>query len=179
MAFTVTLYTCSADRRVVDKSSYLTPINNGTNVVCRPTDGVDMLAPTFILDYKENYLLANYLYCSTFGGRYYYVEDREIEIGKKIVLHCKVDPLYTWKNGFINCNGTITRSESIGGPTYVPDSKFPVDPNRKEFLVLQKPFYTMPAPGPNVPPEKIFYVRLKVGSALKPWPSQNNGGGNE
>ena len=171
MAFTVTLYTCSADRRVVDKSSYLTPINNGTNVVCRPTDGVDMLAPTFILDYKENYLLANYLYCSTFGGRYYYVEDREIEIGKKIVLHCKVDPLYTWKNEFINCNGTITRSESIGGPTYVPDSKFPVDPNRREQLLVQTPFNPAAYYGEGNT-NRMYYVRMKGDSSQSViWPT--------
>lgn len=171
MAFTVTLYTCSADRRVVDKSSYLTPISNGTNVVCRPTDGVDMLAPTFILDYKESYLTANYLYCSTFGGRYYYVEDREIEIGKKIVLHCKVDPLYTWKNGFINCNGTITRSESIGGPTYVPDSKFPVDPNRKEQLLMQKGFNQLAFHGEGNT-NRLFYVRMKGDSSQSViWPT--------
>lgn len=130
-----------------------------------------MLAPTFILDYKENYLLANYLYCSTFGGRYYYVEDREIEIGKKIVLHCKVDPLYTWKNGFINCNGTITRSESIGGPTYVPDSKFPVDPNRKEQLLMQREFNpaAFHAEGNT---NRIFYVRMKGDKAMSViWPT--------
>ena len=130
-----------------------------------------MLAPTFILDYKEDFLLANYLYCSTFGGRYYYVEDREIEIGKKIVLHCKVDPLYTWKNGFINCSGTITRSESIGGPTYVPDSKFPVDPNRKEQLLMQREFNpaAFDAEGNT---NRIFYVRMKGDSSQSViWPT--------
>lgn len=134
-----------------------------------------MLAPTFILDYKEDYLTANYLYCSTFGGRYYYVEDREIEIGKKIVLHCKVDPLMSWKTNLLQCKGTITRSESIGGPTYVPDSKFPVDPNRKETLTTGKAFRV-----PLIPAlQKLYYVRLKHGASITPWPSQNNGGGNE
>ena len=167
MAFTVTLYTCSADRRVVDKTSYLTAVANGTNILCRPTDGVDMLAPTFILDYKESYLTANYLYCSTFGGRYYYVEDREIEIGKKIVLHCKVDPLMSWKTDLLECKGTITRSESIGGPTYVPDSKLPIDPNRKEALTTGKAFRA-----PLIPAlQKLYYVRLKHGANIIPWPS--------
>lgn len=135
-----------------------------------------MLAPTFILDYKEDYLTANYLYCPVFGGRYYYIEDREIEIGKKIVLHCKVDPLMSWKTDLLQCKGTITRSESIGGPTYVPDSKFPVDPNRREILLQDLDFLNLPiAPGF----EKNIYVRIKHGAYVIPWPSQNNGGGNE
>ena len=133
-----------------------------------------MLAPTFILDYKESFLTANYLFCPIFGERYYYIEDREIEIGKKIVLHCKVDPLMSWKTGLLQCKGTITRSESIGGPTYVPDSKFPIDPNRREILLQNLDFLdTSSAPGF----EKTVYVRIKHGSAIWPWPQQSNGGG--
>lgn len=152
MAFTVTLYTNSADKRVVDKTGNLTAITGGSNVSCSPTEAVDMLRPTFVINYNANFLTANYLYCSVFG-RYYYINDREIEIGKKIILHCEVDPLMSWKGSIKECVGCITRSESVGGPTFVPDNQLPVDPNRKEIKSQVSPFdYS----GGN----KYYYVKI-------------------
>lgn len=174
MAFTVTLYTNSADRRVVDKTGNLTAITGGSNVSCSPTEAVDMLRPTFVINYNANFLTANYLYCSVFD-RYYYINEREIEIGKKIILHCEVDPLMSWKGSIKECVGCITRSESVGGPTFVPDNQLPVNPKEKDLMVVRKDFdvYTHPEPLKRRYFVVLQYSGFRSSAHVEP---ENNGG---
>lgn len=129
----VTFFTNSADTKVVDKGPYL--VSDGTLVSASlaPTEGVTVENPTFIVDYNPLYIDYNYLFCDTFK-RYYYITDKIVEPGKKIELICSVDPLMSFRRQFLNSTACITRSESIGAPTEIPDDRLPIDPNKKEFL---------------------------------------------
>lgn len=150
----VTFYTNSADSKVVDKSSYL--VSNGTLVsaALAPTDGVTVENPTFIVNYDPAYIDYNYLFCDTFK-RYYYITDKVVEPGKKIELICNVDPLMSFKNQFLNSTACVTRSESVGGPTMVPDDRLPINPNKKEFLSAISRFTE------DSSKYKYYYVSLK------------------
>lgn len=131
MAFDIYLYTYTGDPKQVFKTP--TQIGN-TAISCRPTEDCDVLNPTFILDYKEEYLAANYCYCSLFNKRYYFINDMSVDIGKKIILHCSVDVLNTYSVGIEEGYGCITRASELEGHpwgiTYVGDSKFPMTNRR-------------------------------------------------
>ena len=127
---TIDLYSTSSDERRAVKD--LTLI--AENVPIKPTDTIDMLQPNFIISYNAAYLGANYLYCPDFS-RYYFVGDLQVEIGKRIIFPCKVDALSSWITQLRSCPCTVTRSEMVG-ITAVPDAQLPVDPNRREYKVM-------------------------------------------
>lgn len=128
MGFTATLYNTSDDPKVVNKT-----LTGGTAVTCAPYEGCSTLAPRLILDYNSSVFNSNYLYISDFGGRYYYITNVDVTPAQKMIISAKVDPLKTYADSIKNCIACVTRSESIGKPTYVVDNKLPVDPNRKEL----------------------------------------------
>lgn len=134
MAFYVKLYKNSADPKRVDKTDYLTPVSSGDGIICQPTENCDILNPTFILDYSESYIGANYCYCALFGGRYYFINDMSIDIGKKIVIKCSVDVLHTYRNDIEGAWGCIVRAETIEGNVWgvgpIADEKLPVNSRR-------------------------------------------------
>ena len=90
------------------------------------------MAPTIIIDYNETYIAANYMYVAAFG-KYYFCKPPKIQTGKRIIFECVEDFLMTYKDELLNVPCTITRSESIGKPTSVPDPELPIDPNRFEL----------------------------------------------
>lgn len=121
---TVTIYSTSDDNRVVNKS--LTSIIQGLRVY--PTGEVSLHDPVFVIDYNAAVLSGNYLYCDTLS-RYYYIRDIDIDTAQRMRLHCTIDPLYTYRQYIPELTATIVRSESIGAPTYIPDSQLPINPN--------------------------------------------------
>ena len=131
MAFSVIFSTNTADPKVVDKGPYLISDGSLVSATLSPTAQVTLENPTFVVDYNPVYLNYNYLACQLFN-RYYYIVDKIIEPGKKIELVCEVDPLMSFKGEFLNCIGCVTRSESVGKPTYVVDNRLPVDTSQKE-----------------------------------------------
>lgn len=131
MAFELHLYTTSDDPKVVSKE--LNEIGVATIV---PTQNFDVIHPLFIIDYKENYLTANYCYCPLLK-RYYFINGYNLDIGKKIILDCSIDVLKTYDEQIRNCTACVTRSESVGGPTYVVDDRLPVNPEIKEMKTIK------------------------------------------
>lgn len=150
----VTFFTNSADSKVVDKGPYLVSDGTLVSAALAPTDGVTVENPTFIVDYNPLYIDYNYLFCDTFK-RYYYITDKIVEPGKKIELICSVDPLMSFKSQFLNSTACITRSESVGGPTEIPDNRLPIDPCKKELLSQIANFNLEGGTG------KYYYVNLK------------------
>ena len=133
MAFTATFYNCSDDPTVIGKS-----LTNGTafqNIV--PTEGCDLLSPTFVLDYNSNLTTCNYVVVGAPFNRHYFISNMSIDIGKKIEINCNVDVLETYAAGIKNSTGCIIRSESVGKPTYIVDNKLPIDPNKKEIKSIK------------------------------------------
>lgn len=127
---TINLYSTSSDERRAVKD--LTLI--AENVPIKPTDTIDMLQPNFIISYNAAYLGANYLYCPDFG-RYYFVGDLQVDIGKRIIFPCMVDALSSWINQMLSCQCTVTRSETAG-INAVPDAQLPIDPNKRVYRVM-------------------------------------------
>lgn len=129
---TLTLYSQSDDKRVVNKT--LTAVASGVSIT--PTKGFDILKPTIIINYNSAYLGANYFYISDLN-RYYYIADMEIEIGKCITITGEIDIRKSYAVAIPNVVATVVRSESVGAPTEIPDSKLPIDPNREELKSIK------------------------------------------
>lgn len=125
---TIDIYSTTDDNRVVNKQ--LTSIASSLTV--RPTETIDIMNPTFIVDYSASYFAANYLYCDTLG-RYYYINNISLETGRRMTLHCSIDVLKTYANALPDVVATVIRSASVGRPTPITDKKLPVDPNRYEL----------------------------------------------
>lgn len=100
-----------------------------------PTDDFDILAPVIVLDYKTAYLAANYVYIDMFK-RYYYITDRAVTIGKRIVITCAVDPLMSWARYMDQNDITVTRSQAAGINS-MPDNKLPIVPTEKEIASVK------------------------------------------
>ncbi len=58
-----------------------------------------------------------------------------------MVLTCKVDVL---ANNFSNCSLTVTRNGGIGKPSYIPDEKLPILPNRESITstTAENPYFS-------------------------------------
>lgn len=117
MAFTIKLYNVSDDPRKLNKT--LTGELSVNNV--RPTDIVDLMNPSFILDYNESYTTKNYLYAAAPFDRYYFITDMKIDIGKKIVISCAVDVLQTYKEDINTLEANVIRQQDKRNPFFADD----------------------------------------------------------
>lgn len=149
---TVTLYKTANDPRVVNKT--LTAVGNAISATAKGSFSI--ISPTLILDYTGTMTGVNYFYISDFG-RYYYITDISLDIGGRIVLSGAIDVLKTYSNSILNTTATVIRSESVGKPTMVPDSKLPINPNTKDLKTAYKSFT------PNG--SNLYLVRIRDSSA--------------
>ena len=102
-----------------------------------PTSALDQRSPVFVIDYQDSYLGANYIECPKLG-RKYFIQNKTVDIGKKIVFSCIVDPLSSFD--LSSCMISVLRNEGIGAPTQYIDSKLPVYPSKKNIssIVMQQ-----------------------------------------
>lgn len=133
---TVTLYNCTDDPRVVNKT-----LTSGTSVTATPMESCSIYTPRLILAYNSTLVNVNYMYISDFG-RYYFITDISVNPGGQIEITGSVDVLKSFSAGIKAAKATIVRSESIGAPTMIPDSKLPINPVKKELLTAVKNFKT-------------------------------------
>lgn len=129
---TVTLYVNTADTRVANKAPYLSQI---ASAVCRPTNSCSVIQPSIILDWKAMYNNVNYVYIADFA-KYYFVTDKVLDSGNQCLLQLDADDRFNWYYYYKDKTAIITRSEKIGAPTAIVDSKLPINPNRHELLTL-------------------------------------------
>lgn len=80
-------------------------------ITCTMKDGTSIITPTFVLNYNASYFNANYLYSDT-TDRYYFITDIEIAPAGKILIHCKVDVLMTYKTSILSLTCNIVRQEN-------------------------------------------------------------------
>ena len=129
---TITLYNTSDDKKKVGKT--LTAVQTVENV--KPIEPCDMLEPSFILDGGAvNAINSNYCHVSIFG-RYYFITDHVLLNGARIMIKCKHDPLQNFASPLKNSKQLVTRSESIGKPTFITDNNYPLKPS-KEMAVIK------------------------------------------
>ena len=126
----VTLYTTADDMRTVNKT--LTSVKS---VTATPTEPMNILAPTLIIDYDSTVLSANYMYIAALN-RYYYIDNMDLLKGNRLLISCRVDVLKTYAAALTDCECIVTRSESIGAPTEIPDKNLPVDPNKEDIYSI-------------------------------------------
>lgn len=121
---TLTFYTITDAPNVINKN-----IGNGTSIQnCNPVEPCDMLNPSFIMEQGTAAASANYVYVPVFS-RYYFITGRTLLSGHRLMITCAVDVLYTYASNIKACTGTVLRSESIGKPSMIPDSKLPIQSN--------------------------------------------------
>lgn len=130
----ITLYQNNSDNRTVDKQ--LQQIMQPVNAI--PTDDMSILYPVITLDYNAEYIEANYAYIPLFK-RYYYITERTVTIGKRIIMSMAVDVRRSWIYHAGNCDVTVVRNEGIGKPTLYPDNKLPIYPNKKNITSIIMP----------------------------------------
>lgn len=109
MAFSLTLYDCGDDPRTLNKT--LTGDTLVSNV--KPTGVVDLMSPTFELDYSADYTTKNYCVVGAPFNRSYFITDMKIDIGKKIYISCAVDVLQTYSGAINGINANVVRQENL------------------------------------------------------------------
>lgn len=154
---TLTLFSTSSPTNALNKN--IVPVSSELTVI--PYNALDILSPVIICDYNQAYLKANYCYITEFD-RYYFCE-LSTNNGSQLIIKCECDPLYTYKEGIKNSEGTILRSESIGKPTMIPDSNLPILPNI--FEITSIPFTTSPFINSSITePLKFTYILTTITS---------------
>lgn len=118
---TVNLYINNSDKKYVTKNITLL----ASNITCKPSETLDILAPDITIQYNATYQSCNYVYIPDLS-RYYHAKI-SLEPGKIMKISCVVDVLMSFAAGIRNAPGMILRNESQ--PTLVPDNKLPIDPN--------------------------------------------------
>lgn len=137
---TITVYTCSDDFRVMDKT--LTQVATLTNVEIYGSCSVS--TPVLKLANASSQLPQfNYVYIPNFG-RYYHVTDIEADSGGMIYVHCSVDVRYTFREGIRNCPCIVLRNEGIGHPTMIVDQQLPIEQGRERIISQRLPAVFVP-----------------------------------
>lgn len=126
MSFTITLSSCSDDPRKLTKT--LSGQISVSNV--RPTGIVDLMNPSFELDYDSAYTTKNYCEVGAPFNRSYFITDMKIDIGKKIIISCAVDVLQTYNGQIKPINANIIRQEAAyatgDSNSYLPDPEYKI-----------------------------------------------------
>ena len=127
---TVTLYTTTDDARTVNKT-----ITSVKSVTATPTEPMNILRPSLIVNKDSDVMSANYAYISELN-RYYYINNVELLHGERVLLSCSVDVLKTYSAALADCECIVSRSESVGAPTEIPDKNLPINPNMQDVYSI-------------------------------------------
>lgn len=101
----ITVYNMYEDKRNLLKN----PLN-GVTLSCNFYDSSNIITPKFLIEYNPVVFQKNYCYVPTFG-RYYFINNIEIDAGERIILNCSVDVLNTYKTNILALDVTVTRNE--------------------------------------------------------------------
>ena len=113
------LYKNLLDKRYLDKTSGLTQLSNMSAQLLDNTSYTD---PTFEVSYSPVWKWCNYVYSSDLE-RYYYVNNVEAATGNRLLIHCHVDVLMTYKDKILQKMILVKRSSNKGN-YYLDDEKF-------------------------------------------------------
>ena len=110
----IILYNTKDDNRKLNKT--LTEIKS---ITVRLKDDTDIMHPVIELDGANLPSTANYCYIAAFG-RYYYINQQDIKIGRDLVLTLSVDVLMSWKSLILDST-VIAERTSNKYNKYIPD----------------------------------------------------------
>ena len=143
MSMTMILYNCSDDNAVINKT-----LTGDLTVTPVPTAGISLDTPVIDIAYNAAALSKNYAKLSIvennltkYEAYYFVMPDKQLHIGDKITLSLQIDLLMTYKTGLLDSPVNVIRNAAA--PTYVPDDKYPVEPDR--FKLYTEPLAALPA----------------------------------
>lgn len=145
MAITATLKINESDPITLGKM-FSETTHNLNNIV--PTGVVDIMNPSFILDYNTevDYTQFNYISIGDPFNRSYFIDGFQIDIGKKIIIKCSIDVLETYHEEIRNSYAEIVRTcFSDYYAKYLPDNVLPIkaDSQVENFEFDTTPFKTI------------------------------------
>lgn len=114
----IVTYTVTDDAFKVNKT--LGTGTTYTNAVMK--DPTDTVHPVLTLQTSANLSGINYVYIERYG-RYYFAETPIAVKNNVWEIHCKSDPLMSFKTSLLELKGTVTRSESLYN-FYINDGQF-------------------------------------------------------
>lgn len=112
------------------RKAFKTCTQIGDDIEAIPTDDMSELQPKLVLNYNSDYLVANYVYIALFD-RYYKILEKNVTIGKRIIITCIVDAVMSWHTQLLSCDITAIRNGGIAAPTKVQDNKLPIIANEQ------------------------------------------------
>lgn len=112
----VIFYKNSSDNRVLDKN--VTQLKEYADVKFK--DNSSIMEPELILSTNANVFSANYCWIEAFS-RFYFITNVEVS-QQHIIVRCKIDVLYTYKDEIESMYGYIRRSASLKN-LYIQDNQ--------------------------------------------------------
>ena len=128
----IILYNTKDDNRKLNKT--LTEIKS---ITVRLKDDTDIMHPVIELDGANLPSTANYCYIAAFG-RYYYINQQDIKIGRDLVLTLSVDVLMSWKSLILDST-VIAERTSNKYNKYIPD-KIPMISRQNNIFKAFTPY---------------------------------------
>lgn len=137
---TISFYKTNDDPKKLNKT--MLPIGSGqgtlTATVNNTAETISLLNPTFILATNSIYFTATHILVAEMGNRYYFINDIQLLTGGKMSISCSIDVLKTYASEILTRPCTVTRYSHAAGkiatPTYIPDSKYPLDTTQYEVF---------------------------------------------
>ena len=105
---TITTYTNTADKFILDKTNYLTIVDSAVSIALK--DDTNIISPVLIISNVLDPDI-NYCYIAEFG-RYYYITNITGDAGNRAFVHGHVDVLMTYKDEIKACKCIANRSTS-------------------------------------------------------------------
>ncbi len=131
------LYQNTAEGNRVDKTNYLTSVGliSGT---FRDSTSINDLVITYQSELLPNF---NYVYIPKLN-RYYFVDDITSENYSLWTLALSVDPLMTYKEAILNCNGFVDRCESDFNANIIDKKRVVEEGNTIEVNTVTNELFT-------------------------------------
>lgn len=148
---TLDFYQNKSDDRVVSKD--LDAVRTG--VSCDQKEDTSILRPVFLVSGKvSDYADVNYVQCSDYL-RYYYITEIKTAGGGMTEIHCRVDPLMSWKDEFLERDAIVSRN-AYEYNLQLDDSEFrtysdPIVITKNLTGGLGSPCYVLTAAGRGTP----------------------------
>lgn len=115
----VQLYQIDCDKRVVDKTEYITNAKYKRDVTVHIKDDCDIMNPELIMEYTNDTSFHwNYVHVGTWH-RYYYIVDYVFLDGHRVVMKLSVDPLHTFRESIKRLKCLVKRNEKKGNTALV------------------------------------------------------------
>lgn len=125
----VTLYNCSDDRRVVNKT-----LSAARILQCTFLASSSVIKPQLRLSWVDAMPTYNYMYIPAFG-RYYFIDDIVADTGGAAIISASVDVLMSYQAALLNCPAVVVRAARLNQTgsvrsTWISDSKLPLTTGR-------------------------------------------------